>query len=110
MPTIFDKPEPGTWWQGPARSWPSSSMTTTTVEQVKKQAEVQQKQQEDKFDELPPLGSLDSDWPEPVIEGVADAMPSPMSFFAGRNYAEGRAAYNQYRKSAGLPLISEGRR
>lgn len=106
---IFEADKPGPWWEGTAASWPHSSLRTTSVEQLRQQAAAQQ--QEDKFDELPTLEDLGGDWlAEKPIEGVADALPNPMSFFAGRSYSEGRRLYNEARVSRGLPPIAEGRR
>lgn len=93
------RPEPGTWWEGTAASWPHSSLRTTSVEQVRKRAELQEKQQENKLDEF-----------ELYDMGAADAMPHPMTFFAGRSYAEGRKLYNEARAKRGLPPIAEGKR
>ncbi len=107
---IFETPanEFGSWWQGPATSWPASSLSTTSVEQVKNMAELQQKQ--DRLTEVP-IEAASRDWQDDVpLEGVADSSPRMMEFFNGRPYEEGRAAYNQHRMRNGLPPIREGRR
>ncbi len=100
---VFETPtlEPQDWWQGTARSWPKSNLTTTTVEQLKKKAELQEKEKDDQFFESLSLKDMGS---------ATDAEPRTMDFFAGRSYAEGRAAYNQARIAQGLPPLSEGSR
>ena len=106
---IFEspRPEPGTSWESVATSWPRSAMSTTTVEQLQRKAKLNAAQAEAKAQtclnefQLEDMGDFSS---------ATDAQPRMMDFFAGRTYQQGRAAYNQYRVSRGLPPLREGQR
>ncbi|HEY1810281.1 MAG TPA: hypothetical protein VGG42_17085, partial [Acidobacteriaceae bacterium] len=79
-----------------------------SIEDVLAEARVREEDEEGQrwkkfFDENPETGGND---------GVADAAtePSVMSFYAGRNYSEGRTLLNQHLVSRGKAPIPEGRR
>lgn len=107
---IFEAPpsDPRDWWKESAASLPQQTMTrmpSTSIEAVRKQAELRQKQsaqEEDKLNELllEDMGS----------SAAGDAEPSMMAFFNGKSYADGRAAYNAARIARGLAPLPEGRR
>jgi hypothetical protein len=87
-----------------SRGWPRSSMTTTTVDQLERQARIQA-EAEVEDEDLPTMAELG------IIEdmgGAKDAEPSTLSFYAGKSYQEGRRAHNAYRASKGFAPIPEG--
>ena len=94
-------PDPQDLYQSSAFAWPRSSMTTTTVEQLERQAKVQAAQEEgapNKLDEF----QLDD------MGSAADSVRT-IDFYAGRSFAEGRKLHNQHLASMGRPPIPEGR-
>jgi hypothetical protein len=87
-------------------SWPRSSMSVTSPEDVYARARSKAEEQEEQEDEAAGLRELGL---EPM-GGAADAQPRTMEFYAGRNFAEGRKLHNAYLVSRGQAPIPEGRK
>jgi hypothetical protein len=102
---FFDipRPEPQDYWKESASIWPEPTMTTTTVEQLEQKARMDAKQRAAKEDRL-------SEFLLEDMDSATDSEPNVMSFYNGKSFSEGRAAYNQYRIARGLPPLREGSR
>jgi hypothetical protein len=59
---------------------------------------------------IDPIDNLTKEDLDVVFGAAKDAAPSVMSFYAGKSFADGRAAHNRYRISQGLAPISEGKK
>lgn len=97
-------PEPGPWWEGPALQ--GSSIPTTSVEQVKRNAEILAGQHRDKADEIP-LDDIEDE--DETFSAAMDAAVNEMHFYNGRTFSEGRKLHNQARIARGLAPIPEGK-
>ena len=96
-----ETPDPSDKSSGVAGTWPKSAMTSTTVEQLERQAKLQDKP--DEPNRLWELGLEDA-------SSAADAQLRTMDFYNGRSFSEGRSLHNQALIARGLPPIPEGRR
>lgn len=86
----FDIPkqDPKDAYSSSAAAWPSTSMTSTSPEDVYARAQAEQQQE----------------------QGAADAQPRVMDFYNGVTFAQGRAAHNASLIARGLSPIPEGRK
>jgi hypothetical protein len=92
--------DPQGWIESVSLSWPPSTFETTSLEQVEAMARLQAREEE--ADRIGEFAAKNPD------EGTGDSEPTAMSFFAGRPYAEGLAAYNAHLLGQGRMPIKTG--